>query len=92
MRKSVAPREEARKAGSADNDAEETPPQDYTSQRVEPAASSKYRRSSRYTLRKALRVRFCHIFPKNWIIKTCTGSQEEQRLWQIEAVFQLKKP
>ena len=37
-------------------------PQDHPSQRAAPAESSKYRRSSRYTLWKARRVRFCHIF------------------------------
>ena len=36
-------------------------PQDHPSQRLEPAESSKYRRSSRYILWKARRVRFCHI-------------------------------
>ena len=39
-------------------------PQDHPSQRAEPAESSKYRRSSRYTLWKVRRVRFCHYFPR----------------------------
>ena len=28
---------------------------------------------------------------ESWIIKTCTGSQELQQLWQTEAIFQHKK-
>ena len=36
-------------------------PQDHPSQRAEPAEYSKYRRSSRYTLSKARRARFCHV-------------------------------
>ena len=36
-------------------------PQDHPSQQTEPAEYSKYRRSSRYTLWKARRARFCHI-------------------------------
>ena len=35
-------------------------PQAHPFQRAEPAEYSKYRRSSRYTLWKARRVRFCH--------------------------------
>ena len=39
-------------------------PQDHASQRAESAESSKDCRRSRYTLWKARRVRFCHIFPR----------------------------
>ena len=39
-------------------------PQDHPLQRTEPAESSEYRRSSRYTLWKDSRVRFCQIFPE----------------------------
>ena len=39
-------------------------PQDHPFQRAEPAEYSKYRRSSRYTLLKARRVRVCHTFPR----------------------------
>ena len=38
-------------------------PQDHPSQQTEPAEHSKYRRSSRYTLWKVRRARFCHISP-----------------------------
>ena len=38
-------------------------PQDHPSQQAEPVEYSKYRRSSRYTLWKARRTRFCHISP-----------------------------
>ena len=36
-------------------------PQNLPSQQAEPEEYSKYRRSSRYTLWKARRARFCHI-------------------------------
>ena len=38
--------------------------QDHPSQQAEPAEYSKYRRSSRYTLWKVRRARFCHISPR----------------------------
>ena len=66
-------------------------PQDHPSQQTEPAEYSKYRRSSRYTLWKARRARFCHVFQESWMIKTCSGSQEVQQLWQTEVIFQHKK-
>ena len=28
---------------------------------------------------------------ERWMIKTCTGSQEVQQLWQTEAIFNIKK-
>ena len=62
VRKSLAPKVEAKKAGSANNDADDT--QDHPFQRAEPAEYSKYRQSSRYTLWKAHRVRFCHTFQR----------------------------
>ena len=65
VRKSLAPKVEVKKAGSANNDADETPrPQNHPSQQAEPAEYSKYRRSSHYTLSKVRRARFCHIFPR----------------------------
>ena len=39
-------------------------PQDHPFQRAGRAKYSKHRRSSRYTLSKARRVRFCHTFPR----------------------------
>ena len=55
VRKSLAPKAEVKKAGSANNDADETPrPQDHPSQQAEPAEYSKYRRSSHYTLWKSV--------------------------------------
>ena len=33
---------------------------------------------------------FVILFQENWVIKTCTGSQEVH-LWQTEAIFQHKK-
>ena len=39
-------------------------PQDHPSQQAEPAEYSKYHPSSRYTLWKARRARFCHISPR----------------------------
>ena len=66
-------------------------PQDHPFQRAEPAEYSKYRRSLHNTLWKARRVRFCLLFQESWMIKTCTGSQEVQQLWQTEAIFQHEK-
>ena len=66
-------------------------PQDHPSQQAEPAEYSKYCRSSRYTLWKARRARFCHISSRELDDKTCTGSQEVQQHWQTEAIFQHKK-
>ena len=63
-------------------------PQDYPIERAGPAEYSKCCRSSRYTLRKARRLRFCNTFPRNWMTGTCTGSREVQELWQTEAIFQ----
>ena len=67
-------------------------PQDHSSQRADPAEFSKYRRSSRYTLRKPVAYVFVMFFQENWMIKACTGSQEVQYFWLAGAVFQHKKP
>ena len=56
---SLAPKAEARKAGSNNNDADETSRPPISAGRA--AEYSKYRRSSRYTLRKDRRARVCHI-------------------------------
>ena len=42
-------------------------PQENPYQQAEPAENSKYRRSSRYTLWKARRARFCHISPRELV-------------------------
>ena len=84
-KKSFAPKAEARMSESAYNDADET--LDHPPQRAEPVESPKNCRSSRYTLWKTRRV----LFQENWMIKTCTGYQEVQQLWQTEAIFQHKK-
>ena len=34
---------------------------------------------------------FVIFFQESWMIKTRTGSQEVQQLWQTEAIFQHKK-
>ena len=34
---------------------------------------------------------FVIFLQESWMIKTCTGSQEVQQLWQTEAIFQHKK-
>ena len=67
--KSLASRAEAKKAGSAPIDADESP----IPERPEPAEYSKYRQSS---LSKVRRVRFFILFIENWTIKKGTGSQE----------------
>ena len=67
-------------------------PQDHPSQQAEPAEYSKYRRSSRYTIWKAVAHGFVIFLQESWMIKTYTGSQEVQQLWQTEAIFQHKKP
>ena len=41
---------------------------------------------------KPIAYGFVIFFQENWMNKTCTGSQEAQKLWQIEATFQHKKP
>ena len=68
-------------------------PQDHPFQQAEPAEYSKNCRSSRYTLWKVRRARFGFVIflQERWMIKTCTGSQEVQQLWQTEAIFQHKK-
>ena len=35
---------------------------------------------------------FVVFLQESWMIKTCTGSQEEQQLWQTVANLQHKKP
>ena len=67
-------------------------PQDHPSERAEPTESSKYCRSSPYTFGKPVAYGFVIFFQENWMIKTCTGSQEVQQLWLTEAIFQHKKP
>ena len=62
VRKSLAPKAEAKKAGNPNIDANETPRPPF--QRAEPAEYSNYRRSSRYTLWKTRRIWFCHTFPR----------------------------
>ena len=59
-------------------------PQDHPVQPAEPAEIS-----SLFTLHTLESVRFCHTFPR--MIKTSTGSQEVQQLWQTEAIFQHEK-
>ena len=55
---SFEPKAEAKRAGSANNDADETPTPPIS------AEYSKLYRSLRYTLWRARRVRFCHTFSK----------------------------
>ena len=86
MRKSLVPKAEAKKEGSANNESDET--QDHPFQREASTEYSKFCRSSRYTNLEALRV---ILLQKNWLNKTCIGSQEVQQLWQTEADFQRKK-
>ena len=62
VRKPLAPKTEANKTESANNDADE--PQDHPFQLAEPTENFKYRRSLRYTHWKVRRVRFCHTFPR----------------------------
>ena len=66
-------------------------PQDHPFQRAEPAEYSKNCRISRYTLGKCVAYGIVLLFQESWVIKTCTGSQEVQQLWQTEAIFQHKK-
>ena len=59
MRKSLAPKAEAKKAGRANMlIMMRMKPQNHPSQQEEPVGYSKYRRSSRYTLWKVRRARF----------------------------------
>ena len=58
-------------------------PQDYSLQQAEPAEYSNCRRGSRFTLWKAGRVRFCHIFPRElddqnfyWFSRSTTYSTD----------------
>ena len=66
-------------------------PQDHPSQRAEPAESSKYCRIHVTHFGKPVAYGFVIFFQENWMIKTCTGSQEVRLLWQTEAMFQHKK-
>ena len=40
--------------------------------------------------RKSVAYDFVILSQESWMIKTCTGSQEVQKLWQTEAIFQHK--
>ena len=64
-------------------------PQDHPVQPAEPAEYSKYRRCLRYTLWRA--YGFVILDQESWMIKTSTGSQEVQQLYQTEAIFQHEK-
>ena len=85
VRKSLAPKAEAKKAGSANNDADETPrpPQLSTRNTVEVHVTH---------FGKPVAHGFFIFLQESWMIKTCTGSQEVQQFWQTEAIFQHKKP
>ena len=66
--------------------------QDHPSQRAEPAQYSKYRQIHVTHFGKAVAYGFVMLSQESWMIKTCTGCQEVQQLWQTEAIFQHIKP
>ena len=68
--------------GNANNDADETQCQLSTRNIVEICVAQ---------FRKAVAYGFVILFQENWMIKTCSGSQEVQQLWQTEAILQNKK-
>ena len=58
-------------------------PQEHPIQRDEPAEHSNYRRSSRYTLWKARRVRFCHTFRMQRNHRRQRRNQSQQTLLYV---------
>ena len=83
---SLARNAEARKAGSANNDADETPSPPISAGSLQNVVEVHVTHFG-----KPIAYGFVIFFQENWMIKTCTGSQEAQKLWQIEATFQHKK-
>ena len=81
MRISLALKAEARKVGSAKNDADKTqrPTQSQLSTRNNVEVHVTY-------FGKPVAYGFVKFFQESWMIKTCTGSQEIQ-LWQTEGIF-----
>ena len=78
MRKSLASKAEDKKGAGANNDADETPrPIHFSGQ-------------SQLSTRNNVEVhvthfakRFVILFQGSWMLKTSTGSQEVQQLWQL---------
>ena len=66
-------------------------PQDHPFQQAEPAEYSKYCRSSRYTLWKARRVRFCHTFPRE-LGEHVLVLRKYNNVGRLKQFFNIKKP
>ena len=66
-------------------------PQDHPFQRAEPAEYSKCVEVHVTHYGKPVASGFVLLFQENWMIKSSTGSQEVEQLWQTEAIFQHDK-
>ena len=86
MRKSLAPKAEARKPGSANNDAIETPKTTHLSRQSQLSTQNIVEVHVTH-LGKPVAHDFVIFLQESWMIKTGTGSQEVQQLWQTEAIF-----
>ena len=82
MRKSLAPKADARKPGSANNDTDETSRPPITRNIVEV--------HDRH-FGKPVAHGFVIFLQESWMVKTRTGSQEVQQLWQTKTIFQHEK-
>ena len=87
VRKSLAPTDEVKEAGSANNVENEIP---------RPPISGQSQLNTRNIVEdhvihfgKPVAHSFVLLFQESWMIKTSTGSEEFQQLWQTEAMFQL---